>query len=154
MASDDQAYQKPTLVKVKIFDHVAEGNAPIVESPKKAEVEFQTSKSPDCSTMEEEDVCPTCFEEYDTENPRIVTKCNHQFHLSCILEWMERSNTCPICSQVFLCTFVCVSHPGSPVGPVANMTKYKLRKPHAKLMGPEFDTLASTLCCFLASCHR
>ncbi|KAJ0860981.1 putative transcription factor C2H2 family [Helianthus annuus] len=99
MASDDQAYQKPTLVKVKIFDHVAEGNTPIVESPKKVEVGIQTSKSPDCSTMEEEDVCPTCFEEYDTENPRIVTKCNHQFHLSCILEWMERSNTCPICSQ-------------------------------------------------------
>ncbi|XP_076884850.1 putative E3 ubiquitin-protein ligase RHB1A [Bidens hawaiensis] len=97
--SNDQAYHKQTLVKVKIFDHVAEGNTPIVESPKKVEVGFQTSKSLACSTMEEEDTCPTCFEEYDSENPRIVTKCNHQFHLSCILEWMERSQTCPICNQ-------------------------------------------------------
>ncbi|XP_076956474.1 putative E3 ubiquitin-protein ligase RHB1A [Bidens hawaiensis] len=92
--SDDQAYQKLTLVKVKIFDHAAESNTPIVESPKKV-----TSKSLDCSTTEEEDICPTCFEEYDSENPKIVTKCNHEFHLSCILEWMERSQTCPICNK-------------------------------------------------------
>lgn len=43
--------------------------------------------------------CPTCLEEYDEENPKIVTKCEHHFHLSCILEWMERSNTCPVCDQ-------------------------------------------------------
>ncbi|THU60249.1 hypothetical protein C4D60_Mb07t10650 [Musa balbisiana] len=36
---------------------------------------------------------------YDTENPRIMTKCEHHFHLSCILEWMERSDTCAICNQ-------------------------------------------------------
>ncbi|KAK1418674.1 hypothetical protein QVD17_27820 [Tagetes erecta] len=97
--SDDLAYKKSTPVKVKVFDHVAEDSIPIVESPEKIELGFQTSKSLDCSTVEEEDICPTCFEEYDAENPRIVTKCKHQFHLSCILEWMERSNTCPICSQ-------------------------------------------------------
>lgn len=43
--------------------------------------------------------CPTCLEEYDEENPKIVTKCEHHFHLSCILEWMERSDTCPVCDQ-------------------------------------------------------
>uniref|UniRef100_A0A1D1Z5G7 RING-type E3 ubiquitin transferase n=1 Tax=Anthurium amnicola TaxID=1678845 RepID=A0A1D1Z5G7_9ARAE len=54
------------------------------------------------SPTEEEDVCPTCLEEYDTENPRIITKCEHHFHLSCILEWMERSDTCPICDQIMV----------------------------------------------------
>ncbi|XP_014497049.1 probable E3 ubiquitin-protein ligase RHB1A [Vigna radiata var. radiata] len=49
--------------------------------------------------MEEEDVCPICLEEYDVENPRDLTKCEHHFHLSCILEWMERSDSCPICDQ-------------------------------------------------------
>ncbi|KAJ0427455.1 putative transcription factor C2H2 family [Helianthus annuus] len=44
--------------------------------------------------------CPTCLEEYDEENPKIITKCEHHFHLSCILEWMERSDTCPVCDQV------------------------------------------------------
>lgn len=68
-------------------------------SPRKIGFEFQRSKSFNVSTTEEEDVCPTCLEDYDVENPRITTKCNHQFHLSCILEWMERSDTCPICNQ-------------------------------------------------------
>ncbi|KAL1366819.1 probable E3 ubiquitin-protein ligase RHB1A [Arachis hypogaea] len=48
---------------------------------------------------EEEDVCPICLEEYDAENPKTLTKCDHHFHLSCILEWMERSDSCPICDQ-------------------------------------------------------
>ncbi|XP_051136849.1 probable E3 ubiquitin-protein ligase RHB1A isoform X2 [Andrographis paniculata] len=49
--------------------------------------------------QDEEDTCPTCFEEYDEDNPKMVTKCDHHFHLACILEWMERSDTCPVCDQ-------------------------------------------------------
>ncbi|GFP91496.1 E3 ubiquitin-protein ligase at3g02290 [Phtheirospermum japonicum] len=51
------------------------------------------------SATDDEDACPTCLEEYDADNPKIMTKCNHHFHMSCILEWMERSDTCPICDQ-------------------------------------------------------
>ncbi|PAN47848.1 hypothetical protein PAHAL_9G340400 [Panicum hallii] len=51
---------------------------------------------------DEEDVCPICLEEYDEENPCSVTKCEHHFHLCCILEWMERSDTCPVCDQITL----------------------------------------------------
>lgn len=107
-APDDQsfcdlAYQKPIPipipVNVKELDREAEGGTPFVESTKNVDVGFQISKGFDASKVEEEDVCPTCFEEYDEENPRIITKCNHQFHLSCILEWMERNHTCPFCSQ-------------------------------------------------------
>ncbi|RLN24310.1 hypothetical protein C2845_PM07G33410 [Panicum miliaceum] len=49
---------------------------------------------------EDEDVCPTCLEEYTPDNPKIITKCCHHFHLGCIYEWMERSDTCPICDKV------------------------------------------------------
>ncbi|KAK8289661.1 hypothetical protein V6Z11_D07G202200 [Gossypium hirsutum] len=52
------------------------------------------------SPIEEEDVCPTCLEEYTLENPKIVTKCSHHFHLGCIYEWMERSENCPVCGKV------------------------------------------------------
>ncbi|XP_066315795.1 E3 ubiquitin-protein ligase At3g02290-like [Miscanthus floridulus] len=48
---------------------------------------------------EDEDVCPTCLEEYTPDNPKIITKCCHHFHLGCIYEWMERSDTCPICGK-------------------------------------------------------
>ncbi|CAN6273921.1 unnamed protein product [Urochloa humidicola] len=42
----------------------------------------------------------SCEKEYDEENPRSITKCDHHFHLCCILEWMERSDTCPVCDQI------------------------------------------------------
>ncbi|KAJ0665943.1 putative transcription factor C2H2 family [Helianthus annuus] len=58
--------------------------------------ELKKSNTPFVSPEE----CPTCLEEYDEENPKIITKCEHHFHLSCILEWMERSDTCPVCDQV------------------------------------------------------
>ncbi|XP_062230173.1 E3 ubiquitin-protein ligase At3g02290-like [Phragmites australis] len=50
-------------------------------------------------TSEDEDVCPTCLEEYTEDNPKIITKCCHHFHLGCIYEWMERSDSCPICGK-------------------------------------------------------
>ncbi|GMJ04599.1 hypothetical protein HRI_004129100 [Hibiscus trionum] len=50
-------------------------------------------------SSEDEDVCPTCLEEYHHENPRIVLQCSHSYHLSCIYEWMERSANCPICGK-------------------------------------------------------
>ncbi|KAF3431619.1 hypothetical protein FNV43_RR26350 [Rhamnella rubrinervis] len=51
-------------------------------------------------SLETEDVCPTCLEEYTPENPKITTECCHGYHLSCIYEWLERKNTCPCCSRV------------------------------------------------------
>lgn len=48
--------------------------------------------------IEEED-CPICLEEYTEENPKLLTKCEHHFHLCCILEWMERSESCPVCDK-------------------------------------------------------
>lgn len=48
---------------------------------------------------EDEDVCPTCLDEYTPENPKITTRCSHHFHLGCIYEWLERSESCPICGK-------------------------------------------------------
>ncbi|KAJ7974271.1 E3 ubiquitin-protein ligase [Quillaja saponaria] len=54
------------------------------------------------ASAEDDDVCPTCLEEYTLENPKIVTKCFHHFHLGCIYEWMERSENCPVCGKDML----------------------------------------------------
>ncbi|CAM0958271.1 unnamed protein product [Alopecurus aequalis] len=50
----------------------------------------------------QDDDCPICLEEYDYENPKVELQCNHDFHLGCIYEWMERSQSCPICAKVML----------------------------------------------------
>lgn len=72
--------------------------APISVSKEKEEPGYRYIHA----SIDEEDVCPTCLEEYSVENPRIVTQCNHHYHLSCIYEWMERSQTCPVCGKVMI----------------------------------------------------
>ncbi|XP_059276233.1 probable E3 ubiquitin-protein ligase RHB1A [Lycium ferocissimum] len=68
-----------------------------VEDELEKSEELKKPKLPVSLPPQEE--CPICLEEYDAENPKMSTKCEHHFHLSCILEWMERSDTCPVCDQ-------------------------------------------------------
>lgn len=51
---------------------------------------------------ENEDVCPTCLECYEKDNPKISSTCGHSFHLQCIVAWETRSGSrfCPICAKV------------------------------------------------------
>ncbi|EFN55547.1 hypothetical protein CHLNCDRAFT_18021, partial [Chlorella variabilis] len=49
--------------------------------------------------VEDEDICPTCLDPYTEDNPKVLTRCNHHFHLPCLYEWLERSETCPVCSK-------------------------------------------------------
>ncbi|XP_028767440.1 probable E3 ubiquitin-protein ligase RHB1A isoform X2 [Neltuma alba] len=69
-----------------------------LDPAKDSEIELQKLDEP-VILAEEEDVCPICLEEYDDENPKLNTKCDHHFHLACILEWMERSENCPVCDK-------------------------------------------------------
>nr|CAD1827706.1 unnamed protein product [Ananas comosus var. bracteatus] len=41
--------------------------------------------------------CTICSEEFDWEVDFMELHCSHVFHPSCILRWLLRSDTCPIC---------------------------------------------------------
>ncbi|XP_010541115.1 PREDICTED: probable E3 ubiquitin-protein ligase RHB1A [Tarenaya hassleriana] len=96
----DSAREKMNNTSVAVVSHgmaekeILSGNQTDLD-PKKHEMElseiFQESV--------EEDGCPICLEEYETENPKMLTGCGHHFHLACILEWMERSDACPVCDK-------------------------------------------------------
>ncbi|KMZ56086.1 hypothetical protein ZOSMA_99G00160 [Zostera marina] len=72
-----------------------------IESTEVDDIKFEKLDELRYSESEDDD-CPICLEEYCVENPRIFTKCEHHFHFSCVLEWMERSDVCPICDQVVI----------------------------------------------------
>ncbi|CAN1306774.1 E3 ubiquitin-protein ligase RHF2A [Linum perenne] len=46
-----------------------------------------------------EDACSICLEEFNSSDPSTLTKCRHEYHLQCILEWCQRSSDCPMCLQ-------------------------------------------------------
>ncbi|XP_062181986.1 E3 ubiquitin-protein ligase At3g02290-like [Phragmites australis] len=101
-ANDDVEMETPSTIdkssktnydtKMKRCSSAYGGRLP----PTKEHESYFTYFSP---SAEDEDVCPTCLEDYTSENPRIVMQCSHHFHLGCIYEWMERSEACPVCGK-------------------------------------------------------
>jgi len=41
--------------------------------------------------------CCICYEDYYEGMPMHMLPCNHILHRACILNWYEKSSTCPIC---------------------------------------------------------
>eukprot|EP00249_Psilotum_nudum_P015171 c25198_g1_i1 orf=722-1387(-) len=76
-----------------------EGRSDVDNSRGKSQQNKIVGKGELALLMDDEEICPTCLEGYDKENPKIVTQCGHHFHLGCILEWMERSNNCCVCNK-------------------------------------------------------
>ncbi|PNY12759.1 E3 ubiquitin-protein ligase at3g02290-like protein [Trifolium pratense] len=75
------------------------GTSPKSEEPKESECKGQTDLELDSAKDSEIELSKL---EYDAENPKLTINCDHHFHLACILEWMERSESCPVCDQVMV----------------------------------------------------
>ncbi|KAL8515291.1 hypothetical protein ACS0TY_014128 [Phlomoides rotata] len=43
------------------------------------------------------DGCSICLEPFTSVDPPSVTKCKHEYHLHCILDWSQRRIECPVC---------------------------------------------------------
>lgn len=52
-----------------------------------------SSNSKSASTL----ICPVCMEEVIIGSHLARMPCSHMFHQDCILEWLKRSHTCPVC---------------------------------------------------------
>ncbi|XP_068082728.1 E3 ubiquitin-protein ligase RNF181 [Anabrus simplex] len=41
--------------------------------------------------------CPVCLKDHEVGEKLKVLPCEHEFHAECILMWLEKTNTCPLC---------------------------------------------------------
>jgi hypothetical protein len=48
----------------------------------------------------DEEECIICFSEVE-QNSKIVLKCNHKFHDTCIFDWLKNKQTCTMCRTSF-----------------------------------------------------
>ncbi|XP_005108139.1 E3 ubiquitin-protein ligase RNF181 [Aplysia californica] len=71
-----------------------EGRAP--PASKKAVAELETKLvSPTIAALGKK--CPICLLEFDEEDEVKIMPCGHQFHSGCILPWLSKVNSCPMC---------------------------------------------------------
>ena len=45
------------------------------------------------------DDCSICLNKIDIDEDIIILPCCHRYHKSCILQWFNQQNTCPICRE-------------------------------------------------------
>lgn len=49
------------------------------------------------SQITSENGCPVCQTDWCQDDKSVALPCDHHFHLDCILPWLERKHTCPVC---------------------------------------------------------
>lgn len=52
--------------------------------------------------MEIEDKCAICCDAYGEEDALMKTPCNHHFHKGCLIQWLWKQSTCPLCQKVVI----------------------------------------------------
>lgn len=49
------------------------------------------------TTFPKDKQCPVCMKEFEENDNGKQLPCQHLFHTSCILPWLNITNTCPVC---------------------------------------------------------
>ena len=44
-----------------------------------------------------ESICSICLDDFDSEKEIIFLDCKHIYHTECILEWINKDASCPLC---------------------------------------------------------
>nr|XP_027189362.1 E3 ubiquitin-protein ligase RNF126-like [Cicer arietinum] len=59
----------------------------------------------DEETIAETLTCSICLEEFllGSKAIRLPSPCSHIYHENCIMKWLNRSNTCPLCRRPISC---------------------------------------------------
>ncbi|XP_076057660.1 E3 ubiquitin-protein ligase RNF181-like [Oratosquilla oratoria] len=45
--------------------------------------------------------CPVCLKEWAVEEEVVKLPCKHEFHTTCIMPWLKKTNSCPLCREEF-----------------------------------------------------
>ena len=82
--------------------NIKDKNMPNYPSPKALKKPLFSTLSKYVVKLEEKEEineCTICLEDLDKNSSVSVLKCGHEFHTSCIKDWMKIKKTCPICRK-------------------------------------------------------
>uniref|UniRef100_A0A2P2LZA6 Ring finger protein n=2 Tax=Rhizophora mucronata TaxID=61149 RepID=A0A2P2LZA6_RHIMU len=92
-AESRQMFEIESRIDLEQPGHQIRGLEPVIVSA------IPTMKfSHDAFSSVEDAQCSICLGEYEEKEVlRIMPKCGHSFHLSCIDIWLRKQSTCPVC---------------------------------------------------------
>jgi len=73
-------------------------------------------KKDDLDSKDFFDTCAVCIENYKVEDIVRILPCKHQFHKSCIDQWLLEKRTCPMCKMDILQHYGLVTEKGTGEG--------------------------------------
>ena len=68
-----------------------------IDSSIEESTEESIEESIEDSTEVSIEECSICLEAYNKRQLRVTLECKHNFHSHCILSWLQKEKTCPIC---------------------------------------------------------
>ena len=48
-------------------------------------------------TIDKELICSICLEEFNSEKEIAFLDCKHFYHMECIIKWIKKDASCPLC---------------------------------------------------------
>lgn len=88
-----QMFEIDSRIDIELAEHQIHGLEPVVV----AAIPTMKFNREAFGSMEDAQ-CSICLGEYqEKEILRIMPKCGHSFHLSCIDIWLRKQSTCPVC---------------------------------------------------------
>ncbi|GAA96451.1 uncharacterized protein L969DRAFT_94541 [Mixia osmundae IAM 14324] len=62
-------------------------------------------------------LCSICFEGCDWKQRRCKLHCSHSYHAQCLIQWLYRASTCPVCHQAVMPSRQQASESSAPAVP-------------------------------------
>ncbi|XP_049870864.1 E3 ubiquitin-protein ligase RNF181 [Pectinophora gossypiella] len=82
------------LLDFGMYDDNFSGEWPRLPPPASKEA---VSALPDVEMDTDKKSCPICLKNFKVGEKAKQMPCNHAFHATCILTWLDRTNSCPFC---------------------------------------------------------
>jgi len=94
-------YINNVINQISLLDANNYGNPPAakkeIEKLKKIKINEEILKK-----LGIENSCAVCKDEFQIEEECLLMPCNHHFHENCLIPWLKKRNSCPVCRYELL----------------------------------------------------
>ena len=97
----EELYLDPSRIKRQSFLTFYNDNKKMIHEHPFIEKEFEFLREKCAKLSEEDQACPICLGDFEKGVDTCSIGCSHHFHYDCLVLWVEKKPSCPICRENF-----------------------------------------------------